>query len=953
MKECISIKTDYSILSSMIKVPELISYAKEMSINTLGIIDDNLSSSIEFILNARKNDIKPIVGLHTKLKNKDIFIYAKDEKGLKALFKLNTYLLDNELNIIELTKYIKSFIILIPYESKELFNELSKLTITFIGYKNEEEKLNAILITQNIIPFNIVLSLNKEDTKYINYLNMIKDNITNEEYTNIDYSSNYLKCYDLHEFTRLINIDITPNKNLIPHYDENITDSYKYLETLAIKGLNKRLNNHITDVYKKRLLYELSIIKKMNYVDYFLIVYDYVKYAIKNHILVGPGRGSAAGSLVTYSLGITQVDPIKYNLMFERFLNPERVTMPDIDIDFDASKRSEVIDYVKSRYGDFNVMPIMTYGTMASKQVLLSVSKLLNIDISLISKQIDSKKSLKDNLTPNVINVLNSNNLIKKVYYDALKLEGLKKHISTHAAGVVICKERLDSIIPITKSGDVYLTGYTMNYLEDLGLLKMDFLAIKDLTTISEILNEIPEEINLNTIDLNNEEVMHNFTTGNTTGIFQFESEGMKSFLSKLKPTNFNDLVVSLALYRPGPMDNIPSFIKRKEGKEKVDYIVPELESILKETYGIIVYQEQIMQIFNIIAGYSYAEADIIRRAISKKKEKIILEEKDRFIKRAKENGYDADISTKIYNYIMKFANYGFNKSHSVAYALVGYQMMYLKVKYKEYFYASLLNINIGSSSKTKEYIDEAKSLGINIIKPDINYSKTNYYINNGIIMPLSVIKNIGDVASKDINAEKGKGLFTDYFNFISRTYKLSINTKTIENLIYAGALDSFNETRKTLIENLKSALIYAELVSGLDSSLVAKPTIERYEEYPINELMNKELELYGFYVSNHPSSGYKCPKIVNIASYFDKIINITCLLESSKTIKTKKGDTMAFLKISDETGTIDATIFPKKIDYINRVKNGDLLLINGRVEKRLDKYQIIINKIEIIKDKI
>ena len=951
MKECISIKTDYSILSSLIKVPDLISYALNNNITTLGIIDDNLSSTIEFINLCEKNNIKPIIGFHQKINNLDIFIYAKNEKGLKSLFKLNTYTLDNDLNIVELTKYIKDLIIIIPYSSRELYKELSKLTTVFIGYLTEDEKVNSLLITNNILYFNIALSLTKEDTNYLNYLNMIKDNLTKEEYQDIDYSHNYLEVNDYSNFTKLIDIKLSTNKNLIPHYDEDIKDSYKYLENLAIKGLYKRLNGNIPDNYKKRLLYELSVIKKMNFVDYFLIVYDYVKYAIKNNILVGPGRGSAAGSLVTYSLGITMIDPLKYGLLFERFLNPERVTMPDIDIDFDASKRIDVINYVKNRYGEYNVMPIMTYGTFASKQALLSVAKILDIDISPLNRLIDPKKSLKDNLTKEVVKVLNSNSDIKKVMYDAFKIEGLKKHISTHAAGVVISKERLDNIIPITKSGNIYLTGYTMNYLENLGLLKMDFLAIKDLTTIADILDMIPDKLNINNLDLNDKEVMDHFTKGETTGIFQFESSGMKSFLSKLKPTNFNDLVVALALYRPGPMDNIPSFIKRREGKEKVDYITPALEPVLKDTFGIIVYQEQIMQIFNIIGSYRVGEADIIRRAISKKKENVILEEKENFIRRAKENGYDEEISIKIYDYILKFANYGFNKSHSVAYAMVGYQMMYLKTKYPEYFYTSLLNSNINSNSKTKEYLDEVKEMNIELIKPSINISHNNYYIeNHKIVMPISIIKNIGEAASNDIYEEMQKGEFTDFFDFVSRTYGKSVNTKTIENLIYAGALDSFNETRKTLVMNIKSASIYAELVSGLDSSLVTKPSLEKYEEYPLNELMNKELELYGFYVSNHPSSIYKCPKINNIKSYFDKMVTITCLLESSKTIKTKKGDSMAFLRISDETGNIEATIFPNKIDYINHIKNGDLLKIYGHVEKRLNKYQVIINKIEIVK---
>ncbi len=950
MKECISIKTDYSLLQSLIQIKDLIFYALKEGYQTLGIIDDNLSGSMEFISSCQKNNIKPVVGYETKINDKTIILYAKNYSGLKSLFKLNTYLLNNSLNTIELTKYINNLIILIPFSSKELYEQLSRISNNlFIGYETDEEKLLALLLTNKVVYLKPVLALTKEDTQYLNTLNAINEGKTLDELEKKDYSAFYLKPSDVSNITNLIDLKIVKSKNLIPHFDKKIADSYKYLETLAIKGLSKRLDGKITEDYKERLLYELKVIKEMGYVDYFLIVYDYVKFAIQNNIFVGPGRGSAAGSLVTYSLGITSINPLKYNLLFERFLNPERITMPDIDIDFDALRRNEVVDYVKERYGKLKAMGIMTYGTLAAKQVLISVSKAHDLDISYLLKLIHPKKSLRENLTSEVTKILNSNLEIKKIYYEALKLEGLKKHISTHAAGVVISGVQLDEVIPISQSGDVYLTGYTMNYLEDLGLLKMDFLAIKDLTTIADILEMVPEKLNIKEIELNNEEVLNRFTTANTTGIFQFESEGIKSFLSKLKPKVFTDLVVALALYRPGPMENIPSFIRRKEGKEKLDYIVPELEEVLKETYGIIVYQEQIMQIFSIIAGYTYAEADIIRRAISKMQKDIILKEEERFMERAQKNGYSLEKAEEIYNLILKFANFGFNKSHSVAYALVGYQMMYLKVKYPEYFYSSLLNINLGSVSKTKEYIDEAKFLNNKILKSDINLSSNNYIIDNGIRMPLNIIKNVGDTAASDIVKERGNGPYLDFYDLVARTYGKSVNTKTLENLIMGGALDSFNETRKTLMENISNAILYAELISGLDTSLVARPTLEISEEYPANDLMNKELELYGFYVSNHPASKYNEIKINTIPNYFDKVITTIGLLENVKTIKTKKNDTMAFMQISDETGKLDYTIFPNRIDYVNRVKNGDLLKVIGKVE-RLDRYQIVVNTIEIIK---
>ncbi len=937
MKEIILIKTDYNVLSSMIKLPDLFSYAVTNNINTLGIVDDNLCYVAEFLKLCQKYNIKPVIGLEVKYQNHKIYLYAKNEKGYKELLKINTYIIENEFNKDLLTNDILT---VIPFKSKELLKEMPN---SYIGYQNEEEKTEISKLTSNIVYFNLALSLTKENTKYLNYLNMIKENKTYASYNDIDYSSYYLKVEDIHDFTSQINLKITYSKNLIPHYDETIKNSYNFLEALAIKGLTKRLNGNIPDNYKKRLMYELNVIKSMNYVDYFLIVYDYVKYAIKNNIYVGPGRGSAVGSLVTYSLGITSIDPLKYNLLFERFLNPERITMPDIDIDFDATKREKIIAYVKERYGKENVMPVMTYGTLTTKAALLSVSKILDVDISTLNKYIDPKKTLKENLTKDLIKILNNNKDIKEVYYVAMKIEGIKKHISTNAAGVVICKEHLDNVIPIIKNGDNYLAGFTKDYLEDIGLLKMDFLAIKNLTTISDILHDIPEKINLNNVDLNDEAVYKMFSEAKTDGIFQFESLGMKNLLLKIKPTNFKDIIVSLALIRPGANAEIDSYAKRKNGKEEITYIDDSLSDILKDTYGIIVYQEQIMQILRLVASYSFSEADLIRRAISKKNEQIILSEKSNFIDRAIKNGYTKEKSTEIFDLIIKFAEYGFNKSHSVGYALIAYQMMYLKCHYMPYFYKTLLNDNLSSNKKTKEYIDILKNNDINVIKPSINQSEDKYIFNDGIIMPLTSIKNI----TKDIALEISKNApYNDFYDFISSIYHLKLKQGIIENLIYAGALDYFHETKQTLINNISSALIYSELINELDKTLINKPILETFPEYDKTLLMQKEYELYGFYISNHPSSKYICPKSKDLPKYFDKFIEVTVLVENIKSIKTKKGDNMAFLDLSDDTGKISCTVFPKKISYLNDLKVGDLVKIKGQVQKRLDNYQIILENL-------
>ena len=937
MKEIISIKTDYNVLSSMIKLPDLFSYAVTNNINTLGIVDDNLCYVAEFLKLCQKYNIKPVIGLEVNYQNYKIYLYAKNEQGYKELLKINTYIIENEFNKDLLTNDILT---IIPFKSKELLKEIPN---SYIGYQTEEEKNEALKLTPNIVYFNLTLSLTKENTKYLNYLNMIKENKTYASYNDIDYSPYYLKIEDIHDFTSQIDLKITYSKNLIPHYDDTIENSYYFLEALAIKGLTKRLNGNIPENYKKRLMYELKVIKSMNYVDYFLIVYDYVKYAIKNNIYVGPGRGSAVGSLVTYSLGITSIDPLKYNLLFERFLNPERITMPDIDIDFDATKREEIIAYVKERYGKENVMPVMTYGTLTTKAALLSVSKILDVDISILNKYIDPKKTLKENLTKDLIKILNNNKDIKEVYYVAMKIEGIKKHISTNAAGVVICKENLDNVIPIIKNGDNYLAGFTKDYLEDIGLLKMDFLAIKNLTTISDILNDIPEKINLNNIDLTDEAVYKMFSEAKTDGIFQFESLGMKNLLLKIKPTNFKDIIVSLALIRPGANAEIDSYAKRKNGKEEITYIDDSLSDILKDTYGIIVYQEQIMQILRLVASYSFSEADLIRRAISKKNEQIILSEKSNFIERAIKNGYTKEKSTEIFDLIIKFAEYGFNKSHSVGYALIAYQMMYLKCHYMPYFYKTLLNDNLSSSKKTKEYIDILKSNDIKVIKPSINLSTDKYIFDDGVIMPLTSIKDI----TKDIALEIAKNApYNDFYDFISSIYHLKLKQGIIENLIYAGALDCFHETKQTLINNISSALIYSELINELDKTLINKPIIETFPEYDKTLLMQKEYELYGFYISNHPSSKYICPKSKDLPKYFDKFIEVTVLIENIKSIKTKKGDNMAFLDLSDDTGKISCTVFPKKTSYLNELKIGDIVKIKGQVQKRLDKYQIILENL-------
>lgn len=962
----LGIKSDYSLLKSLIKIPDLMIYLKSKNITAAGILDDNLFGSMCFYQSCLKNNIKPIIGLSIKITLGNIYLYAQNYSGYQNLLKINTIMQERELNYIDLKSHKKNIICILPFKSKELYEEFKKIYENiYIGYGDDFEKKNASLISKKVVYINETRTFTFKDVKYLSILNEIE---TGERSSLEEYSEAYLEkqvseedAKTTLEFSSLIDLTIDNNQKYIPHFDDKIEDSYAYLFALCKKGLNKRLNGEIPVNYADRLLMELNVIKNMGFVDYFLIVYDYVKFAKTNNILVGPGRGSAAGSLVSYSIGITNIDPIKYDLLFERFLNPERITMPDIDIDFEYTKRDQVINYVKERYGKNNVANIMTFGTLGARQVIRDVGKCLSINNGLIdrlSNLLDPKLTLKENLENKLVKeYVMSNSDLQNLYKVSYKLEGLKRHISTHAAGVVISSVALDEVIPICLNGDELLTGVTMEYLEDLGLLKMDFLALRNLTIIQNVLELIEKQtgnkINLADIPFDDSETMEVFKNVDTEGIFQYESSGMKNFLAKLKPDNFSDLVAAVALFRPGPMHNIDSFIRRKEGKEAIVYPDESLSDILSSTYGIMIYQEQIMQVLVKMGNYTFAEADNIRRAMSKKKHEVMEHERSVFVNRSVENGYSKEKAEEVYDLIIKFADYGFNKAHSVSYALIGYQMAYLKAKYPVFFIANLLNMSIGSDIKTKEYLDEAKKKNILVFKPSINVSKNEYVIkNNALLLPLNAIHNVGGAAVSDILKEREEnGRFTDFFNFVARTYGKSVNRKTIESLIDADCFRDFNINHQTLMNNIDSALDYAALCGDLDESLVMKPNLEHKEEYDDSELMSRELNTFGYFVTNHPASKYTdgIMKIKDIKNFFDKYVECVVIINNIRKIKTKKAEDMGFISGSDETDSCDFIIFPKNNRYLGELRKDDLVRIKGQVTRRVDKYQIVVNNIEKI----
>ena len=948
------IKTDYSILSSLIKIDDLISTLKKLNFKSAAICDDNLYGAMEFYTKCIKNDIKPIIGLEVNL-DYTILLYAKNYKGYQNLCNINTLINENKFSFDELIKYINDLVLVLPYkykDKKDIYIPYTK--DLFIGYNNEDEEKK---INGNKVYLNKTLTLKKEDSKYLKYLYKIKDqDYTEGEDVSFIEQVDVLSSKTTNYVSALFNLTILKKNDLLPIYNNDLEfNKEKYLTDLCITGLKKRLKGNVSLKYVERLKYELSVISKLNFCNYFLVVWDYVKYAKKNGIMVGPGRGSAASSLVSYSLGITDIDPLKYDLLFERFLNPNRVTMPDIDIDFDAEKRDEVIKYVEEKYGRKHVSGIITFSNLLAKQVIRDVARIFNVSgfkIDNLLKNFDDKKDLSYQLENiNVKRILSNDEVLRKIYDVSLHLEGLKRHISKHAAGVIISNKELSNYVPLHLDSDgSYICGYTMNYIEDIGLLKMDFLGLKNLTIIDKVIKNT--NIKFSDIPLDDKKTYNLFINGNLDGVFQFESQGMKKFIMELKPSNISDLIDAVALFRPGPMENIDTYVKRRHKKEKITYINEDLKDILSSTYGIIIYQEQIMQIARKMAGFSYAKADELRRAMSKKKEDLLLSYKEEFIIGGMNKGYDKETLDKVYNLILKFANYGFNKAHSVSYAIIGYKIAYLKVHYPLYFETEILNNIIGVSNKTKQIIDECKRLDVNIKTPNINLSTDKYIIlNNELLFPLSVVRGIGVLTSREIVNERNlNGNFTSYLDFVRRCYKLGRDV--LRNLILSGALDIFNKTRKTLIENLNEAINYAELCYNLDESLVLKPEIEDYEEYSKDELTKQEIALFGFYISNHPTSKYITSNSITsnlLDKYFDKMIEMVLYIERKKEINTKTNEKMMFLNASDSYGTVELVMFPKTYNKFFNIPIPGTYKVYGKVEKRFSKLQLVIFDIKKI----
>ena len=786
-------------------------------------------------------------------------------------------------------------------------------------------------------------------------------------------------------------VEIEFGHTKVPHFEvPEGYDSWTYLNKLCHEGLDKRYGADAPK-YLQKLDDELAVIKNMGYVDYFLIVWDFIHYAREHDIMVGPGRGSAAGSLVSYTTGITDIDPVRYNLIFERFLNPERVSMPDIDVDFCFERRQEVIDYVVEKYGKDCVTQIVTFGTLAARGVIRDVGRVMDLPynfVETIAKAIPNELGITIDkalmMNPELRGMYESDESVKKLIDMSRRLEGLPRHTSMHAAGVVISQKPMDEYVPLSRASDgTITTQFTMTTIEELGLLKMDFLGLRTLTVIQNAVRlaekSSGKKIDMNAIDYNDKKVLDSLGTGKTDGVFQLESAGMKNFMKELKPQSLEDVIAGISLYRPGPMDFIPAYIKGKDHPESITYDCPELEPILAPTYGCIVYQEQVMQIVRDLAGYTWGRSDLVRRAMSKKKGKVMEQERKNFVYgNPEENvpgciarGIDEKVANKIYDNMIDFAKYAFNKSHAAAYAVVAYQTAYLKYYYPVEFMAALMTSVLDNTSKVSEYIYTCRQMGIAILPPDINEGEGGFSVSGQAIRyGLSAIKSIGrPVIDAIVEERKIRGPFTTLKDFITRLSGREVNKRTIENFIKAGALDGLEGNRR------QKMMIYGSLLDALNqekkTTMAGQMTLfdiapeedkaeyeiklPNVEEYDKEVLLGFEKEVLGIYISGHPLEEYmeRLKKNTNAVTTDFVLDEETGTLKVSdgakvriggmitdKVIKyTKSNKAMAFITLEDLVGTVEIIIFPKDYErYAKYLENDAKVFVEGRVTAEEDR---------------
>ncbi|MEW6738382.1 MAG: DNA polymerase III subunit alpha [Nitrospirota bacterium] len=864
----------------------------------------------------------------------------------------------------------------------------------------EQEETNKKLIELSqelhipLVATNDCHYLKKEDARAHDILLCIQTGKTVKDEKRMRMSTNefYFKSPDemkqaFHETpeailnTRMIaercNLDFVLGKSLLPKYElPNGVSPDSYLEDLAINGLKVKFKGNPPQNYLERLKMELQMIRKMGYSSYFLIVWDFISYARKNGIPVGPGRGSAAGSLVAFCLDITEIDPIKYNLLFERFLNPERISMPDIDVDFCKDRRPEVISYVSEKYGSDHVAQIITFGTMAAKAAIRDVGRVMDIpyaDVDKIAKLVPGHNISIDDalkLEPQLKELYDSNQTVKELLDIAKRLEGLSRHASTHAAGVVIAPKPLTDFMPLYKnpSEETITTQFDMGSVESVGLLKFDFLGLKTLTVLEKTVDYIKQqgkEIILSEIPIEDEGTYKLLSSGETTGIFQLESAGMRDILVKMRPNRFEDLIALVALYRPGPIGSgmIDDFIKRKKGETEVEYELPQLKEILDETYGVILYQEQVMRIANKIANFSMGQADLLRRAMGKKKPEEMEKQKEVFLSGAIANGIPDKKAARLFELMAFFAEYGFNKSHSAAYAYLAYQTAYLKAHYPVEFMTANLSTDMGDTDKIVKLINECRNMSIEILPPDINESEREFKIvGSSVRFGLEAVKGVGSAAIEIILQERQNGYFESFDKFLSRVDNKKVNKKVVESLIKAGAFDSlYTESKFIARAKAVDALTSSHRTNGFGPGLFGDSDIAVNAVQPWDEttLLNYEKEALGFYISGHPLTRYRktlsTMDVTQLSGVEDRDeradVTVAGIISEIKTRAKEKGVT-AYLNLEDETGSCEMLVFPdlykKSADLL---KKGNLILIKGQVFKSEKGAKVMAREIQNLSD--
>ena len=969
-----------------------------------------------------------------------LILLAKNDTGLQNLMKLSSiaYLegfyykprIDKEVlekhkeGLIALSACIQGEIPLLYLQGKEkeakeaakwykeVFGDDFYLEVQYHNLK-EQEKANKFLVKLskeldvNLVATNDAHYLNKEDWEAHDVLLCLQTGkkLSDEKRMRFPTKEFYFKSeeemlkvfseiphavYNTLEVAEKIENTLSVFENssyLLPKYEVPEGYTYEtYLKELAEKGLERRFKEKgITDgetkrKYYERLQHELKIISDMGFPGYFLIVWDFINWAKKNGIPVGPGRGSAAGSLVAYAIGITNIDPLQFNLLFERFLNPERITMPDIDVDICQEGRDRVIQYVRNKYGEDKVCQIITFGTMKTKMVVRDVGRVLGIpakEVDKFAKLIPSDaKTVEEAVekAPEIKELMEKDATIKKLIEIAQRLQGLARQTGVHAAGVVIAPETLTNLIPLARSkeGDI-TTQFDMGQVEALGLLKMDFLGLKTLTIIDRTLKLIEErygkKIEIEKLPLNDEKTFKLLQEGNTVGVFQLESRGMRNLMKRLKPSVFEDIIALVALYRPGPLNSgmAESYIKRKHGEEEVDYIFPELEPVLKETYGLFIYQEQIMQIANILAGYSLGEADLLRRAMGKKKKEIMEEQRSVFITRAVERGYPRDKIEKLFDDIAKFAEYGFNKSHSAAYAFLAYITAFLKAHYPKELMTVMMSIDYDKTDEIVKLIKDCKENGIPVYPPDINKSKAMFSIEGeGIRFGLAGIKGVGEKAAQHIiEVREKEGNFTDLYDFCEKVDLRIVNRKVLETLIKAGVFDSTGINRATNMEILDKAMSAAQSIQksrnkGLmslfgDESSVINKEIPDIKEWPERIKLEYERQAIGFYLSGHPLLEYKDFIKFGFNSTIEKEewkddqeVKLVGAITEIKTKRTQRGELWANVELSDMDGTINILVFPNIYkETMELLTEGNVVVIEGTVREEEENKSVIAKSIQ------